>query len=110
MGHPKPCGAAGTGALWAEWANTVPVVAAAADTTNNATSTIFLNMGVSLGSGGCGVGKPRHVLTRAFGLPRATEGPMRRAQSCGLFWRKTDVSGGRFYIRLRKRSYVLMFG
>src|SRR5450631_914965 len=106
-GRQSPCGAVGTGAFVAEWANTVPVVETA---TNNAASTIFLSMGVSLWSGGCGVGKTRHELTRPFGPPGATEGPMRRARKCGLNCRKTDVSGGRFYIRLRKRSYVLLFG
>jgi hypothetical protein len=49
-GAQSPCGASATGAFIAEWANTVPV---AEEATNNATSTIFLSMGVSLWSGRC---------------------------------------------------------
>jgi hypothetical protein len=56
------------------------------------------------------VGKPRQKSTRAFGLAGATEGPIRRALNSGLSRWKTDVFGARFYIRLRKRSYVLLFG
>jgi hypothetical protein len=109
-GRQSSSGAAGTGAFWVGRANTVPAAAMLADAMNSATRTIFLSMGVSLWSGAFGVGKTRHELTQPFGLPGATDGPMRRALNSGLCRWKTDVFAARFYIRLRKRSYVLMFG
>ena len=92
-GRQSPCGAVGTGAFVAEWANTVPVVETA---TNNAASTIFLSMGVSLWSGGCGVGKTRHELTRLSDFQEQPKDQCGEPENAGLTAGKQTFRGGGF--------------